>query len=30
MKKRVLFSVILLLSVMGAYAQGNGVGGITA
>jgi len=29
MKKRVLFSAVLLLSVvLGAYAQGNGVGGI--
>ncbi|NDV81543.1 DUF4134 domain-containing protein [Bacteroides sp. 51] len=29
MKKRVLFSAALLLSVMGVFAQGNGVGGIT-
>jgi hypothetical protein len=29
MKKRVLFSAALLLSAMGVFAQGNGVGGIT-
>jgi hypothetical protein len=29
MKKRVLFSVALLLSVMGVFAQGNGMQGIT-
>lgn len=29
MKKRFIFSAALLLSVLSAFAQGNGVGGIT-
>ena len=29
MKKRFLFSAAMLLSVLSAFAQGNGVGGIT-
>lgn len=29
MKKRVLFSAVLLLSTLGAFAQGNGMAGIT-
>ncbi len=29
MKKRVLFSAVLLLSVLGVSAQGNGMQGIT-
>lgn len=29
MKKRLIFSAALLLTVFGAFAQGNGVGGIT-
>ncbi|MFC4674718.1 DUF4134 domain-containing protein [Dysgonomonas termitidis] len=29
MKKRVLFSAVLLLSMLGVFAQGNGMQGIT-
>jgi hypothetical protein len=29
MKKRLLFSAAMLLSTLSAFAQGNGVGGIT-
>jgi len=29
MKKRLIFSAALLLTALGAFAQGNGIGGIT-
>lgn len=29
MKKRIIFAAVALLSTAGAYAQGNGIGGIT-
>lgn len=29
MKKRIIFATIALLAAAGAYAQGNGIGGIT-
>lgn len=29
MKKRILFSAVLLLSTLGVFAQGNGMAGIT-
>ncbi|MEZ3549603.1 MAG: DUF4134 domain-containing protein [Muribaculaceae bacterium] len=29
MKKRIIFAAVALLAMAGAYAQGNGIGGIT-
>lgn len=29
MKKRIILAVVVLLTTAGAYAQGNGIGGIT-
>lgn len=29
MKKRIIFATVALLAAAGAYAQGNGIGGIT-
>jgi len=29
MKKRIIFAAVALLATAGAYAQGNGIGGIT-